>query len=363
MFEKIDLKQLAELSGPERAFLSLYASGPEGLRSLNDRETRIRSFLKEDADELEHFEENMKLVRGWLEEHPEESKGLAVFACWALDRVHGFPLTMEVPNRLRVGTSPDLKPLAELQDEYENFVVVVADNHGARIDLVTGARVTEEERVSADIKNRVKKGGWSQKRYSRRRDNELLHYAKEVAERLQEMAEHAEFDRIVLLGSAETLNELEEHLPESLAEKVVGAKSVDLHEPDESVLEEAFELFFAAERAEEQRTWDRIKEEFLTGGLAAVGATNVLKAAAVGRVETLVVTRDAEIKGTRCRECENVVHGTPKTCQICGSSSVFEVDLVEELVRLIALTSGETDFVDPIEGLTEMGDVAALLRY
>jgi len=39
------------------------------------------------------------------------------------------------------------------------------------------------------------------------------------------------------------------------------------------------------------------------------------------------------------------------------------VDLVNELVELLALTSAEADFVDPIEGLTQAGEVAALLRY
>lgn len=365
MFQKIDLKQLAELHGPERAFLSLYASGEEGLRSLDSRRDHIRSFLKDVPEELEHFEQNLELVQGWLAEHGEErqEEGVAVFACWALDKVYGLPLTVTVPNVLWVGSSPYLKPLAELQDEYENFVVVAADAHGARIDLVTGARVEEEKRVTGDVKNRVKKGGWSQKRYARRRQNELHHYAKEVAERLQEMAEKTELDRIVLLGAKETLREIEEVLPEALLAKVIGERAADLNGEHEALMAEAFEVFFEEERRSEERLWERIKQEYLGGSLAAVGATAVLKAAAVGQVEAMVVTRDAKIRGTRCRECDNVVHGTPKTCQICGASSVFEVDLVDEMVRLVALTSGETDFVDPIEGLSEMGNVAALLRY
>jgi hypothetical protein len=75
------------------------------------------------------------------------------------------------------------------------------------------------------------------------------------------------------------------------------------------------------------------------------------------------VTRDAKIAGARCRDCENLQTGTPDKCKICGSESVFKVDLVNELVELLALTSAEADFVDPIEGLINAGDVAALLRY
>ena len=50
-------------------------------------------------------------------------------------------------------------------------------------------------------------------------------------------------------------------------------------------------------------------------------------------------------------------------CKFCGSEDVFAVDLVNELVELLALTSAEADFVDPIPGLSEAGEVAALLRY
>jgi len=89
----------------------------------------------------------------------------------------------------------------------------------------------------------------------------------------------------------------------------------------------------------------------------------VLKAALNGRVESMIVTRDAKIKGTQCRDCENLVHGTPQTCQICGSKSVFEVDLVNEIVRHLHLTSAITDFVDPIPGLSKAGDIAAVVRY
>jgi peptide subunit release factor 1 (eRF1) len=93
------------------------------------------------------------------------------------------------------------------------------------------------------------------------------------------------------------------------------------------------------------------------------GPEEVLKAAAVGRVEKIAVTRDAKLSGTRCRDCENLSAGELKKCTVCGSADVFPVDLVNELAELAALTSAETDFVDPIQGLSEAGEVAALLRY
>ncbi len=137
----------------------------------------------------------------------------------------------------------------------------------------------------------------------------------------------------------------------------------DLHRGKEAIIEEAYELYFAEERDEEQRTWDRIKNEYMRHGLAAVGPTDVLAAVQQGRVDVMLVTRNAQVPGVSCRECETTVHGTPQTCQNCGSGAVFEVDLVDALASECERTSASVEFSDPIEGLRKAGDVAAMLRY
>src|SRR6185295_15467110 len=165
MFNKIDLRELAQISGPERAFVSLYLAAPESLNGLKGRLDTIRALLSESPAEAEHFEENLKLVETWLAEHTWTSEGLCLFVCWALDFVRAHPLSVAVPDMIWVDSSPYIRPLAELQDEYENFAVVAADNSASRIFFVTSARPDEDARIKGDIKNNVKKGGWSQKRY------------------------------------------------------------------------------------------------------------------------------------------------------------------------------------------------------
>jgi len=369
MFNKIDLQDLAERSGPQRAFLSLYLSSPEARNNLDARVSRVRDMLSDNEDELEHFEENLALIRGYLEDTPFTEGSLCMFACWATDYLHVFPLNAElkelektIPDLLWVDSSPYIRPLAELQDEYENFVVVTADNSDTRAYLVTSATPDQEGRVRGDIKNAVKKGGWSQQRYARRREKDLLHYAKEVAEVLADLDERETFKRLFLVGSDEAMLEIEDALPDPLKEKLVAKQAVDLNREDE-VWEAAFELFTKEERADEKNLWETIKNEYLRDGRAATGREEVLHAAAVGRVEKMIVTRDVKMAGVRCRACENLRPGTPESCPVCGSKEVFKVDLVNELVELVAASSAETEFADPIPGLTKFGDVAALLRY
>ncbi|HEY0511253.1 MAG TPA: Vms1/Ankzf1 family peptidyl-tRNA hydrolase, partial [Thermoanaerobaculia bacterium] len=232
-------------------------------------------------------------------------------------------------------------------------------NTASRIFFVTSARADQDARIKGDIKNNVKKGGWSQKRYERRRVNDLVHYSKEIVDVLTEMDQREKFDRLFLVGSQETMLQIESALTPPLA----GKQNVDFSAGDDQIFDTAFDLFFTAEREAEAKLWEKIKDEVCRGGLAVTGPEEVLKAAAVGRVEKIAVTRDAKLAGTRCRDCENLAAGELAKCKICGSADVFPVDLVNELVELLALTSAEADFVDPIQGLSEAGEVAALLRY
>jgi peptide subunit release factor 1 (eRF1) len=359
-----ELRALADLSGPERAFLTLYVSGPEALDALAPRLREIRGVLAGHEVEREHFEENLALMRPLAEGHRwHEAPGLAVFTCWANDFARAVALPVAVEDGAWVGDAPYVRPLAELLDEHETFAVAVVDARAAEVHLVVAAEAEEAARIRGDVKNRVRKGGWSQKRYARRREKELGHYAADVAEALDALDRESPFARLVLLGADEAVRAVQDRLPRALADKLVGTRPLDAYATEEETLEAALDVAEEAERADERRLWDEIRESNLRGGLATVGATRVLAALEQARVEALLVDREAEIAGTKCRACEHLVHGTPQTCQQCGSADVFPVDLVEALVERAARTGADVDFADPFAALTEVGHVAALLRY
>ena len=123
------------------------------------------------------------------------------------------------------------------------------------------------------------------------------------------------------------------------------------------------ELFFEQERLSERDLWERIRIEYLRGGLGVVGLEDVLSAVRAGRIEQMVVNRDYRPEGRRCRDCENLDTGPVDACSSCGSESLFAVDVVNEIVEMLKTTGAEVDFADPIETLTAAGEIAALLRY
>jgi len=352
---------LSKLSAPGRVFLSAYVHGKDGRRALERRLKETRRLL--DGRELEHFEENVRLLEASLAEEGVSPEGACFFVCWAADLMERREPGIPGVNLFVADSSPYLRPLAEQLDEYEDFAVVAADNSRAKISLVSAGRVKSEAKVRGGVKNHVKVGGWSQQRYERRRDKQLLHYAKEISSRLQALEKETRFRRIVMVGSKETLEELCRHLPKALAKKVVGRKALQLGKSGAWADKEVFELFFREERRSEKDLWSRIKDEHLKGGLAAVGPEAVREAAGQGRVQTMLALRRLDLKGARCSECEDLSLGRTESCPACGSGWLHEVDFVEELVELVAAHDGETDFCDPVGGLKEAGGVAALLRW
>jgi len=363
MLKEIDLRKLAKISSHDRSFLSIYLSHPHSLEEMEKVLDKIRKVLRGKSDDYEHFEENVKMAQNYLKKNPYTEGYLCIFCCWFLDFFEAYKLEMPAGDFVRIDSSPFIRPLAELKDEYENFAVVVADNKSSRIFLVTSGTAEDEEKIRGNVKNHVRVGGWSQQRYERRRDKEMHHYAREITEKLDELDKNNEFRRIILVGSKETIKEIRKAMPAHLLKQLVAEKALDLRKGDDYINKEIFDLFFEDERKSERHLWEKIKGLYLKGELAAIGIEDVLSAAKIGRVDKAIVSRDVYFEGVRCKGCEALSIGNLDECPECGSKQLFEVDMVNEIVELLAASGAVMDFAEGIEELVEVGDIAALLRY
>lgn len=365
MFADVDLRKLAEMTSPERTYLSVYIAGGHSLRNLEKKFHKVRSMLKGggiEKDEREYFDENVNLVMKYLEQNPLKSGSLCILACWVLDFFKAIPLTVPVKDLVWIDSSPYIRPLAELQDEYENVAVVVADNKKAQIFLISAAIANSEEVIKGNVKNHVKKGGWSQKRYERRRDKQLHLYAHEIVEALSGLHKEENFRRILLVGGKEILHLVHEGLPHELQKQVI-EKHLYLGQKEGEIHKDIMDLLFEQERMSEQDLWERIRTEYFKSGLAVIGLDEVLEAAKELRVEKMIVNRMFRPEGRKCYNCSNVHSGVVEACSACGSKSLFKIDVVNEIVEMLEQTGADTDFVDPIQTLIDAGEIAALLRY
>jgi peptide subunit release factor 1 (eRF1) len=365
MENQFDLTALSNLSTREKTCLTLYVSSPDSLTDLDKSFDRLKRVLKQDQtekDERDYFEENVEAVRNYLKKYPLREGSLCIVSCWVLEFFETYKMHGPVKDLIWFDSSPYIRPLAEFMDDFETVAVVVADNKKARIFLITSGVPGPETSIEGNIKNHVRKGGWSQQRYERRRDKELLHYTREIANALSELEKTERFNRVILVGGSEVNQILFKNLPENLKKKTVH-KAIDLHKGDQVIHSHIMDLFAEQERQSELDQWEKIRSEFLRGNLGVTGPENVLEAVSSGQADIIIVHRDLIVSGQRCRDCEHLQPGNIGTCSLCGSSSVFSVDLVNEITELAQQTGAEVVFCDTIDTLTAAGGVAALLRY
>ena len=138
--DEIDLRRLAGLTSSDRAFLSLYYSGEDGWERERKRLDKDKALLKDQPEESEHLKRNLDLLERELKDMTGRYGNVVAFVCWLLDLCEVYSLPMSVPALACIDSSPFIRPLAELQDEYENYAVVVADNRSAKVYLGSSNR-------------------------------------------------------------------------------------------------------------------------------------------------------------------------------------------------------------------------------
>jgi len=360
--QQIDLRKLAEASGPDRCFLSVFLNAGSDVRWFERRVKDLRELLEPSGDERTNLDHTAEMVRRHLDGKAPKSGSVAIFACWLSDFFDVVALPVELEEKVILDSSPYVRPLAEYADEYETFCIVLLDHKKAKVYLVAGADISHIDSARGDIKNHVRKGGWSQQRYERRRDKQIHHYCEEISQTLERLAGEEHFDRLLIAGDKVLINELQVHLSTSMKQRVAAAAPLRAGLGEQALLTELFPAFVEGERRAERRLYETIREECFHGGRAATGAAAVLAALGEGRVARLLVDRELHLEGYRCRDCELLDSGLPDRCPECGGE-VFEVELVNEMVELATKTGGDVEFSDSIGGLTHWGGVAALLRY
>lgn len=374
MLEEIDLKALATWRASQedgeapRTVTTLYLRSPRALNRFTRRVDAIRKLLLEHPEEREHFEANLSMIERDLESTPYTSGGVYITCCAAIEGYERHALDLHEDRLPREDglwfmRTPYLRPLAELKDEFEQHVVVFANNTSARVELVSAGKHQEMERLLGEIKNSVKKGGWSQQRYARRRARQLEEYAAEISEALERLERSTSFHRVLLLGSSEILQALPEKLPRRLRNKIDGVRVIASRETSTGVERIAAELFAEAERVEERELWEEIREEALQQGRALLGAMDVQVALQQGRVQTLLVQRDTRIDGTQCKACGHTSLGVLELCVACGENEPHAIDMVNEFVEAAVSSGASIEFSDAHEELERVEGIAALLRY
>jgi peptide chain release factor subunit 1 len=364
------IKELASIYDVQDTFVSLYLNVTRGVdwKYIAFREKQIYSVLKTDKYLLESFIENIDEIKKMMKKEMNEDiarehfNGIAIFFSKKMNFFMAIGFPHEIKNSMIVDTSPYIRPLVQLVDEWENYALILIDTNQAKLFLVSLGGVKDRKRLVANIMNKHKKGGWSQMRFQRLRQEAIEHFQKTVIEALDKFVIDEKIVGIVLAGPGETKIQFKRALPQVLAEYIMAELDYPMDLPPQKLVEAATLEVAKKEREKSAEAVELLKNEILKGGLAVYGINETVNATRDGKAELLILSKELKPRGWICEHCQVVEVGSKKVCPICNNKT-SEVDVLEEILEFAERTGTNIEFVDDNPILEELGGVGALLRY
>ena len=370
--ERDQLRRLAELRLDRPVVLSLYLDlDPSEFATPPARATAVRSLLDEaerrvrEHDELPHedrvgLQATLKRVSAFLERSlpTEGAHGVAVFASEPAELFEAIKLPRSVSNRVAIGRSPLVGPLARFERR-ERWCIALVSRRDARIFRGSPDGVREIEQIHDTVFGQHDQGGLSQARFARGIEKEKDDHLKNTGEALLRHFKLRPFQRLLLGGPKEVVKDFEGKLHGYLRDRVAGRIGVDLDgATPESVLQAARPVFDEVERAHEARVLERVGERGVTGIEDVVAALNER------RVEVLLLDEQfSGVAGAQCPDCGLLAtEGT--TCPADGSEMIQLEELTDAAIELAVQQSAEVLAVHhERETLDRFGGAAAVLRF
>src|SRR5213595_850248 len=252
-----------------------------------------RESVRADLDRLRrYFEQPSRLPA---------ARGIALFACSALDLFEALPLPHVHRSRLAVAPVPLVRELVALEEEFGTILVVACDRTSARFFEVTAYDVVELPSLTAEAtrpgkfhgerqakRGNILAGGFGEHNYHMRiREERQRHYAQ-VADRMFQIHTQRALAGLVVAGIGVDAAALLPHLHTYLHDLVLGVVRLN---PKRVTATEVREAALSL-REERERAWERAHAEAVREGIGTGWAVNgiepTLKALQRGQVRTLL---------------------------------------------------------------------------
>jgi peptide subunit release factor 1 (eRF1) len=360
------LTKLVTVQGDDRCVLAVYfpgamTKGRKELEKLADLPGDLLSADSVTPDEAEHLSRSLDLWRTVVAKISlPPAPGWIGVVSWLTEETAFMPLPSDVKPAAYLDNSPFLFPAARLLDDLEAYAVVYADHSRATIFLAALGSLQEESRLRGDIKNHVRKGGWSQQRYERRRDKQIHHYCAAVIDKLKELLDREGLRRIVLAGDRILLGEMEKRMPASMQKQIVCQLPMQDKKDPNMIFKETLSAAAEEEKREERWLYDTIRSEHAAGGNAVIGPAGTLAALKEKRVRWLLIGPMEDTDFWRCTECGSCGLGEQTACPDC-STATYSQTAANEFMDLAFAAGSRVEFTSG--DLTELDGVAALLRW
>jgi len=370
--DRDQLRSLAELRLDRPVVLSLYLNlDPSQFATPPARKTAVRSLVDEaerrvregnglSHDDKKALQASLERATSFLENDlpSDGAHGIALFASEPTELFEALKLPRSVPNRVAIGHSPLVGPLARLARR-ERWCVALVNRRDARILRGSPDGLREVQQIHDDVSGQHDQGGWSQARFQRGIEKEKDDHLRDTGDALMRHFKRQPFEKLIVGGPREVVTDFEQKLHHYVRERLAGRIEVDVERTSaDQVLDAARPLIEELEHAREREALEKLGER------GACGLEDVLPPLNERRVELLILDEQfGGVTGVQCLECGWLgLEGD--RCPADGSETVQLDDLTEAMIELSVQQAADLLAVHhEREGLERYGGAAALLRF
>jgi peptide chain release factor subunit 1 len=275
-----------------------------------------------------------------------------------------------------------LDPLKELTREKEVFGLIVLDAREATIGLLRGKSVVPLKRLESTVPSKTVKGGMSQARYDRLREDAINEFLTKVGEKASELFLEQKDLKGVIIGGPGPIKEKfarEKYLNYQIQKKLLGIKDVSY--TDEYGLKELVnksqDLLEKTALAKEREILGRFFSELGKGGNVIYGLNETINALENGALESLLISEDFDFVRVsfKCQNQHKSEEILPKDlvkkqrCKICKNPlSVEKIEnLMDEFSEKAEKLGVEVVFIssstDEGREFKKIGGIGGFLRF
>jgi hypothetical protein len=353
VFLNLDPSQLPTPAARSSAITSVMTDAAHRVEQAEDLEHDEREALKADVERVRQVLAGDVAANG--------TRAVAVYACQSEDLLEVVSLRHPLGSRVVLDTSPYVEPLVQ-EGARERWCVLLANRRAARLFTGDAESLEETDRIEDDVHSQHDQGGWSQARYQRGVEKEKDDHLQHTADVAFELFQRRGFDRLLIGGPEELVNDLEGRLHSYLRERIAGRVQCDVENSSvDEVRACAAERIVEFVRKHERAALDRLTEGVGRGGRGAAGLADVLAALCEAKVEVLLINRGLTASGF-CDPATGMLYASERDAP-SGSSLTPVDDMVERAIEKAIEQSAEVIGVRHHEDLGPLGGIGAVLRY
>lgn len=323
------------------------------LEGDRNRDHQTRMSLRGDIEAIEELVERSARTPG----------ALAIISCSGAGALELVRLPRALRDRIMVDTTPWVRPLLAVLEEYHRCLAVIVDRVSAHAWELYLGQIRDYGPVAGHAGGTPSPSG-DRERSARHSPEELeKRHFREVAAALGRLL-GADRDEVLALGGHEyELAQLIEQLPRAPRERVAGTFAIDPSAArNTGVVQQAAQAILDRYELDlQRRSVANVLARAAAGGLAAVGLDACLWAGSVAAVQALYVQEGTLRPGVVCdRSRWFAIAG--ERCPVCGDEMRQTPDVINELTETVIEEGGSVCQVRAESALSEQL-LACSLRF